>query len=215
MKKILGAAVLMAAGAALAATELDSSQFGFVPVAAGGLTAVSVPVTGYTAGTDIVIAEVLQTASLNSGDKLYTLNKDGTYNQYTLNSSKAWEPAKVVTVVGSQIKESTADAPEVATVKRGKAFWIQTSATQVNVMGQATDKTVVISYNDGWNLIGNPSMTAPLKVSTIMAGKGSRLNVGTTYYQKGTSKWYKLPDYVEVQDTDVIAVGQGAMLLNK
>ena len=219
MKKILGVAVLMAAGAALAATELDSSMLGFVPVAASGLTAVSVPVTGYTPGESIKIAEVLQTANLTAGDKLYTLNDDGTYNQYTLNSSKAWKPAKVVTVVGSQINESTADAPEVATVTRGKAFWIQTSAEQVNIMGQATtDAGSLPTLSTGWQMIGNPSMTTALKVSTITApGSGSRLNVGANAYQKGKNgSWLKLPDYDTINDDDdVIPVGAGAMLLCK
>ena len=216
MKKILGAAVLMAAGAALAATTIESSNtFGFVPATgATGLKAVAVPVAGYGAG-DIKIAEVLQTANLAENDKLYTLNANGTYNQYTLNANKVWVPAKVVTVVGGVIEESATDAPEVATVARGKAFWLDTKATQVNILGQASAAAGEISVSTGWNLIGNPSMTTALKVSTITAGKGSRLNVGTTYFQKGTSKWYKLPDYADVTDNDVIEVGQGAMLLKK
>lgn len=217
MKKILGAAVLMAAGAALAATTIESSNtFGFVPATgATGLKAVAVPVAGYGTDEDIKIAEVLQTANLAENDKLYTLNANGTYNQYTLNADKVWVPAKVVTVVGGVVNESTTDAPEVATVARGKAFWLDTKATQVNILGQASAEAGSISVTTGWNLIGNPSMTTALKVSTITAGKGSRLNVGTTYYQKGTSEWYKLPDYAGVTDGDVIAVGQGAMLLKK
>lgn len=217
MKKILGAAVLMAAGAALAATTIESSNtFGFVPATgATGLKAVAVPVAGYGTG-DIKIAEVLQTANLAENDKLYTLNANGTYNQYTLNANKVWVPAKVVTVVGGVIEESATDAPDVATVARGKAFWLDTAATQVNILGQATtDAGSLPTLSTGWQMIGNPSMTTALKVNTITAGKGSRLNVGTTYFQKGTSKWYKLPDYADVTDDDVIAVGQGAMLLKK
>ena len=60
MKKILGAAVLMAAGAALAATTIESSNtFGFVPATgATGLKAIAVPVAGYGTDEDIKIAEV-------------------------------------------------------------------------------------------------------------------------------------------------------------
>lgn len=214
MKKILGAAVLMAAGVAMAATTIESSNmFGFVPVTgATGLKAVAVPVVGYGTG-DIKIAEVLQTANLAENDKLYTLNANGTYNQYTLNADKVWVPAKVVTVVGGVIKESTTAAPEEATVARGKAFWLDTEATQVNILGQAPQGVAMISVSTGWQMIGNPSMTTPRKVSEVPGVAGAYLAVGANKYQylgEGDG-WYNAKTRKAVTDSDVIAVGQGAM----
>lgn len=214
MKKILGAAVLMAAGAALAATTIESSQFGFVPVAAGGLTAVSVPVTGYTAGSDIVIAEVLQTANLAADDKLYTMTADGKYNEYVLQANKTWKASRVVTVSGGSMTSASGTPATEATVQRGKAFWIQTSASQVNIMGQATTDagTPTITVSTGWNLVGSPSMTQDVMISTIEGGVGSFISVNGKTYQKTSTGWKNRATKAAVTDADVIPVGMGAMI---
>lgn len=215
MKKILGVAVLMAAGVALAATEVDSgNMFGFVPVTgAKGLKAVAVPVAGYGAGEDIAVAEILQTTGLAANDKLYTMTADGKYNQYTLNGNGVWVPAKVVTVVGNKVNTTTADSASEATLKRGQAFWLDTAATKVYLMGQAATEAVTITPTEGWQMIGNPSMTAELKVSEVPGVAGAYLAVGANKYQhlgEGDG-WYNAKKRKAVTDSDVIAVGQGAM----
>lgn len=214
MKKLLFAAMMMTAGAALAATELDSSMLGFVPVAASGLTAVSVPVTGYTAGSDIVIAEVLQTANLTAGDKLYTMTADGKYNEYVLQANKTWEASRVVTVTGGSMTSASGTPATEATVQRGKAFWVQTSADQVNLMGQATTDsgTPTIAVSTGWNLVGSPSMTQAVKISTIEGAVGSFISVNGMTYQKTSTGWKNRATKAAVTDADVIPVGMGAMI---
>lgn len=220
MKKILGAAVLMAAGAALAATTIESSNtFGFVPVAASGLTAVSVPVAGYGTG-DITIAEVLQTANLTGvsdsydGDKLYTMTADGKYNEYVLQGDKTWKASRVVTVSGGSMTSASGTPAKEATVQRGKAFWIQTSADQVNIMGQATadGETVTLSLSTGWNLVGSPSMTQAVAISTIEGAVGSFISVNGMTYQKTSTGWKNRATKAAVTDEDVIPVGMGAMI---
>ena len=221
MKKLLFAAMMMTAGAALAATELDSSQFGFVPVpvAASGLTAVSVPVTGYTAGESIKIAEVLQTANLTVGDKLYTMTDGGKYNEYVLQvdkqGDKTWKASRVVTVSGGSMTSASGTPATEATVQRGKAFWIQTtSADQVNIMGQATTDsgTPTITVSTGWNLVGSPSMTQEVKISTIEGAAGSFISVNGMTYQKTSTGWKNRATKAAVTDADVIPVGMGAMI---
>lgn len=215
MKKLLFAAMMMTAGAALAATELDSSQFGFVPVAASGLTAVSVPVTGYTPGSDIVIAEVLQTANLTAGDKLYTMTADGKYNEYVLQNDKTWLASRVVTVVGGSITSVSGTPATEATVQRGQAFWIQTSAGQVNIMGQATTdgETVTLSLSTGWNLVGSPSMTQAIAISSIEGTVGDFISVGKKTYQYTASNgWVNRATRQKVTSEDVINPGVGAMI---
>lgn len=224
MKNALMILSALAATSVFAVTEVQSENtFGFVETAGGNgttrsLIMVAVPVAGYgNTSSEISIADILQTSNLATGDELYTLADGGKYNKYTLNSDKtAWTPAKTVTIGADGTATATGtDSAETATIARGQAFWLNTAAENVYLMGEATTDAGSISISEGWNLIGNPSMTAALKVSGINAGKGSRLNVGSTYYQKGKSGWYRLPEYSAVADTDVIAVGQGAMLLKK
>lgn len=215
MKRILGVAVLVAAGAAFA-TEVDSGNvFGFVPVTgATGLKAVAVPVAGYGASADIAVAEILQTTGLAANDKLYTLGADGKYSEYTLNSDKAWVASRKVTVGAGGMTAAQGTPAAEATLKRGQAFWLDTAATKVYLMGQAATDDVEITPTTGWQMIGNPSMTAPLKISTLTGySTGDFLAVGEKTYQfTASGVWKDRKTREAVTDADVIPVGGGAML---
>lgn len=219
MKKTLAILSVLATAAAFASEVESGNTFGYVPVTCSeGLKAISVPLAGYSvSGSEsIKIAEILQTTGLAQGDALYTLADGGKYNEYTLQSDGTWMASRVVTVGtdGKFVLQEGTPAT-VATIERGKAFWLNTKATQVNLIGQATTGTTEFSLTSGWNLIGSTSMTAPLAVSSIEAGAGSRLNVGSKSYQKGKKSWLRLPNYEALDATDVIPVGVGAMLLKK
>ena len=221
MKNLLTIAAMMAAGAALAATDVDSgNMFGFVPVTgATGLKAIAVPVAGYGASADVKIAEILQTTGLAGksatydGDKLYTMAAGGKYNEYVLQEDKTWKASRVVTVGASGITADSGKPADEATLERGQAFWLDTTATTVYLMGQAATEAVEIEPTTGWQMIGNPSMTAALKVSDVPGVAGAYLAVGANKYQhlgEGDG-WYNAKTRKAVTDSDVIAVGQGAM----
>ena len=101
-----------------------------------------------------------------------------------------------------------------ATVQRGKAFWIQTSASQVNILGQATTDagTPTITVSTGWNLVGSPSMTQAVKISMIEGAVGSFISVNGETYQKTSAGWKNRATKAAVTDADVIPVGMGAMI---
>lgn len=219
MKKTLAILSVLAAGAAFADTVVGSSNtFGFVPVAGKGLTCVAVPVKGYTTGSSIKIAEVLQVTDLTAGDKLYTMN-GGAYNEYTLSTEKTWTPSQIVTVGadGNFVAQGGTPATE-ATIAPGGAFWLDTKATTISLMGDATTPASAATITTGWQLIGNPSMTEDKKILEISyegLSVGDTLSVNGKTYQYTKSGWKDRSTKAAVLAADVIPVGYGAMLYNK
>ena len=216
MKKTLAILSSLTVAAAFAGNVDPGNEFGFVPVTGKtGLKAVSVPLAGYSVGdpTRIKISEILQTGGLAAGDKLYTLGSDGKYSEYTLQGDGTWKASRVVTVdaVGNMVTASGKPAKE-ATLARGQAFWLDTLATQVCLMGQATTDQPEVPLSTGWNLIGSSSMTEPMKVSSISGTIGDFLNVNGVQYQYTSSGWKNKKTKGAVTDSDVIPVGAGAML---
>lgn len=224
MKKSIAILSVLATSAAFAVTEVTSSNtFGFVPVTTSStkLTCVAVPVNGYTTGTSIKIAEILQVTALAAGDKLYTMS-DGKYNEYTLSSEKTWTPSKVVTVDGGGNFTEVGGTPAAeATIAPGGAFWLQTAATTISLMGDATTAATPAAITTGWQLIGNPSMTAAKDIQSIVATPGSILKTATkTYNYAGGIGWVCLKGVVgkptaDNKTTDTLAIGEGALFYKK
>ena len=218
MKKTLAILSALAAAAAIAGEVDSGNQLGFVPVTGeAGLKAISVPVAGYSVDAakpeNIKISEILQTAGLNKDDLLYTLGSNGQYNEYKLDENGSWVASRVVTVDASgKIKETSGTPAAEATLTRGQAFWLNTQATQVNLMGQATTDQPAVTLSTGWNLIGSSSMTESMKVSSISGTVGDFLNVNGVQYQYTSSGWKNKKTKGAVTDSDVIPVGAGAML---
>lgn len=236
MKNALMILSALAATSVFAVTEVQSENtFGFVEAAGGNgttrsLIMVAVPVTGYgNTSSAISIADILQTSNLAAGDELYTLADGGKYNKYTLNSDKtAWTPAKAVTIgADGNATDTDTDSAETATIARGQAFWLNTTATTVYLMGEATTGKAGVAVEGQavtgkWNLIGNSSMTQAVKISEIAGTKGDIIqvvdNTGVAKrYVCGGGMTWKLytpngpSKYTDVADTDVINVGQGFM----
>lgn len=239
MKNTLVILAALATGVAIASTMVESSNtFGLAEATgATGWKIISVPVTGYAGEGNISIAEILQTSNLTAGDELYTLAESGIYNRYTLNETKTeWTPAKAVSIDANGDAVSTdTDSATTATIARGQAFWLNTAATTVYLMGEATTgnvgvKVVGQAVTGKWNLIGNSSMANDVKISSITGTKGDVLKLanGTCYvYGKDrgsvTCAWKRQVldkdnnlTYESVSDdTDVIAVGQGFLFMSK
>lgn len=191
MKKSIVILSVLATSAALAATTVESSNtFGFLPVttASTGLTCVAVPVNGYTAGSSIKIAEVLQVTDLAEGDKLYTMT-GGKYNEYTLTlkeGNKTWAASRIVTVgADGEFVAQGGTPPNEATIAPGGAFWLQTSATRVSLMGDATKTASEAKITKGWQLIGNPLIKEIYPLSSIPGSRtyGDVLQTSTTAYR--------------------------------
>lgn len=236
MKNALMILSVLAATSVFATTVVQSENtFGLVETAGGNgttrsLIMIAVPVAGYgNTSLAISIADILQTSNLAAGDVLYTLSDGGEYNKYTLNSDKTeWTPANTVTIGagGEDISTSTPSAA-VATIARGQAFWLNTAATTVYLMGEATTgnagvEVVGQAVAGKWNLIGNSSMANDVKISSITGTKGDIIrifddegnekryvyggeNVWSLYNPKGS------PRYTAATGSDVIKVGQGFM----
>ena len=192
MKKAL---LIASAVAATSLFAVDSNEISFLPVtppAAHGLTLLAVPFNGYGSGdsASIAVADVLLTDGLSNGDKLYipTATK-GVYNQYTLNNG-TWEPNKVVTITGSSTTAGDADSPTAATIARGQAFWLESSASSVKLLGQAATqalKTVSIP-EAGYQLLAPTTSENDILISSLAGATGDMVILANgTRYQK-TSK---------------------------
>lgn len=112
-------------------------------------TAVAVPFKGAT------VANLLNTALLNEGDVLKALNSAQEYYAWTLDANKKWQPISVTRESGTE-QSPTADETEL---KRGAAVWV-TTAGKVVAFGTYEDTSAEPEVVSGYNLIGNPMMTA-------------------------------------------------------
>ena len=214
MKKALFIASAVAATALFA---IESNEISFLPVTPVGSTSnlklLAVPFNGYGTGDSesISVADVLLTDGLANGDKLYIpTDEKGKYNQYLL-SNGTWEPAKVVTVSGSDITAGQADSSGEATIARGQAFWIETEATNVKLLGQAatqtkTEKTLAVGYQ----LLAPTTSENAIQVNQLGGAKGDLILLADgTRYQKTASGWKNVATRAAVENSVVIQPGVG------
>jgi hypothetical protein len=215
MKKAL---LIASAVAATSLFAVNSNEISFLPVtppAANGLTLLAVPFNGY--GSDnsasIAVADVLLTDGLSNGDKLYipTTTK-GVYNQYTLNDG-TWVPNKVVTITGSSKIAGVADSPTEATIARGQAFWLETSASSVKLLGQAaTQAKTTVSAVEGYQLLAPTTSENDILISSLAGEKGDMVILanGARYQKTETRGWRNLANRSEaITDADKIPAGVG------
>ena len=230
MKKELFVVTELAAGVLLADTMVTTSNtLGFLPVSdtkakASGMWLVTVPFIDYQseAGVSeqaVKVEDVLQTANLNAGDELFIPNVgEGTYSNYVLNEGKKWVAAKVVTIDSTGTKNESGVAATVATVARGTAFWVKTSATQINLLGEGVTKDKSVTVYGGnemnkWSLIGATTCKTEVNLANFKGGKGDiiRLADGTQYFYNASAKvggWVKSTDLMS-KTTDKIPAGVG------
>ena len=190
MKKTILLSSVLAVGAAFAvtSTEVASTEVGVMGVAMPTKAAlIAVPFLGYDT-TDIVVADMVNTAELAAGSKLYVPNDSGKYDVWTLNASKQWEKTSSNVVIGNDGAESgeTANANEVTT-KRGGSFWLEPakdSSDNCYLLGKPASGDGSSAVVPGkWNLIGNTS-GAEVTLSQTGFLPGDRVAVPSGDYLK-------------------------------
>ena len=130
---------------------------------------VPVPWTKFAAGAeDIAVSNLVKTAGLTAGDKLYVYDDSAKrYATWELQSDKTWKPVKTVKIVNGKLEVQTADSPEVATVNRGSGVWIERHdiTKPIHFVGQHDAAPVEVPVEAGttampkWNLVASPLLT--------------------------------------------------------
>lgn len=189
MKKTILLSSILAAGAAFADVtpiEVNSTEVGVIKLAKPTkATLIAVPFLGYEGG-DIKVADMINTAELKAGTKLYVPTySDGnklTYNVWTLNEDKNWEkPLTTVDIskVGVEINNNIPEA-SAATVVRGGSYWLEPAAgsgANIYLLGRPTSQDGTSTAVGGkWNLVGNAS-TATLAALGKAAAKRDQIAI--------------------------------------
>lgn len=225
MKKSFLIATVLATASAFA-TTFDSNPVGLLTLssipASGNLKLIAMPFDGCaeSSGESVKVADVLLTDGLTKSDDLSTADKlyiptgtKGQYNRYSLNASGVWVPANVVTVSGSTITAGSGTPSETAEVPRGGAFWLETAAPSVKLLGQpaATMEKVSKSVSVGYQLLAPTTSEIDIKVSDLTGAKGDVVILadGTKYQFKDGDPGYWTKNRVQVTDDDKIPAGVG------
>ena len=202
---------------------------------------VPVPWTKFAAGAeDIAVSNLVKTAGLSAGDKLYVYDDSAKrYATWELQSDKTWKPVKTVKMVNGKLEVQTADSPEVATVKRGSGVWLERHdiTKPIHFVGQheAVGATTVVAAGTAalpsWNLIASPAISN-WNLNAICEGVGvkDRIIVPTgkepRIYTRdaGNTKWgyitYEANDKgivkpVRKEDDTLIAPGTGLWYISE
>ena len=133
---------------------------------------VAVPWLDYGTGGEIKVVDLIKTANLADGDKLYVSNGSG-YDVYEL-SGNVWSAAKTATVAADgTVTETTATVASDKTLKRGDAIWLKRTASKgaFYLFGQATSEKASVQVAAGLNLVASPSADG-LSLASGIAGSG-------------------------------------------
>ena len=194
---------------------------------------VAVPWLDYGTGSEsIKVADLIKTATLTSGDKLYVSNGSG-YDVYELIDNN-WTATKTATI-GANGTVTEADTPPATLnpIHRGDAIWLKRSKSNKNpfyIFGQKPDvATVNVTVAEGLNLVASPSANGLVLSSGIAgSGVGDEIIVNSDsgeeahYYFRaptagGNACWCKKQnktgsvrkEYVATTASDVISAGTG------
>lgn len=157
MKKTILLSSIFAAGAVLAATDVDSSVIGTLPVTVvKDQQLMAVPFAD--ADGEISVNDMVKTSDLTEGDKLYVANGNG-YDMWKLEGGQ-WKSANKVTIkADGSVDEGVSLSAENAKVKRGDAFWLETAnGGNVMLLGGKSNADSSVAVAGKWNLIGNPGI---------------------------------------------------------
>lgn len=231
MKKTILLSSILAVGAAFAGATVNSTEVGVMGVAMPTKAAlIAVPFLGYDVSA-ITIADMVNTAELAVGSKLYAPNGSGQYNVWELKSgegnTKFWDKTSSnVTIGNAGTQETVTPNANTVTTARGEAFWLEpapeTSAENCYLLGKpASSAGESALVADKWNLIGNTSGDEMGK-SIPIGQEGEKVCVPnaagglTTYtYRKKVGGWAKEGASARVADTVTIEPGQGFWYLSK
>ena len=176
MKKTILLSSIFAASMAFADKTVDSNEVGLMGLATPSKAAlIAIPFLGYTADA-ITVADMVNTAELATGSRLYVPNTDGTYDVWTLSSDKKWQKVETKVAVGKTgANESAGVEANAVQAARGGAFWLEpaaNSAALFYLLGKpASDRGTSTAVGGKWNLVGNASEEA---VTTLGAAAAVR-----------------------------------------
>ena len=205
MKKTILLSSILAVGAAFADATVNSTEVGVMGVAMPKqATLIAVPFLGYDV-TDITIADMVNTAELALGSKLYAPNGSGQYNVWELKSGEGntrfWDKTSTnVTIGNAGTQEIVTPNANTVTTARGEAFWLEpangTLAENCYLLGKPADTTgTSVAVADKWNLIGNTS-GQPVTLPDTGFERGDMVSVPQedgkllTYNWKETLNWW-------------------------
>ena len=173
MKKTILLSSILSVGAAFAAVtptpiEVNSTEVGVIKLTKPTkATLIAVPFLGYEGG-DIKVADMINTAELAEGTKLYVPHKDSstlTYDVWTLGSGKKWEPPTTnvdISKLGDTTESEGIAASEVS-VARGGSYWLEPAAgssANIYLLGKPAAAGTSTAVAGKWNLVGNASTAA-------------------------------------------------------
>lgn len=215
MKKNLLIATAIAATSVFAFDSNEIALKAVTPPSANGRMLIAIPFDGYgtTSGGSIAIADVLLTDTLAAGDKIYLPKSEaGKYDEYTLSNDKTtWDASRVVDVTSGSIQETAGTPASEATIQRGKAFWLQSSATEVKLLGQAASQTKAsVSASAGYQLLAPTTSENDILISSLDGEKGDVVILANgTRYQMTASGWKDVSTRKAVTSADTIPAGVG------
>ena len=194
MKKNLLFATAIAATSVFAFDSNEIALKEVTPPKADGRMLLAIPFNGYGTGDSaaIAIADVLLTDALSAGDKIYLpRNEAGKYDEYTLSNDKTtWTASRVVDVTSGSIQGTTGTPADQATIQRGKAFWLQSSATDVKLLGQAASQSKAsVAASEGYQLLAPTTSENDILISSLAGATGDVVILadGTRYQKTGKS----------------------------
>ena len=220
LSSILAAGALFAEDAAPTPTPVASTEVGVMGLAIPSkATLFAVPFLGYTADA-ITVADMVNTAQLAAGSKLYVPNENGKYDVWTLTGGK-WEKTDTNVVIGAN-GAKTGDGPDAVdvTAARGGAFWLEPAADSealIYLLGKpASDAGTSTADGGKWNLVGNASADS-VNLNTLKVGMRDQIAIQVDgkfryyMYMDNTYGWcYQQENGVWLQNVDVpVALGQG------
>ena len=132
--------------------------------------ALSVPWKSLQDYGNIAVVDLVRTANLAAGDKLYVYDQDNSrYLMWALNAEKAWQPTATYAIdENGSMSATPSGLPESSTVPRGSAVWLErgvaSRSAPVYLCGRHDASTPVVSSiaaaaggKPSWNLVAAPA----------------------------------------------------------
>ena len=132
--------------------------------------ALSVPWKSLQGGGNIAVVDLVRTANLAAGDKLYVYDQaNSRYLMWALDDEKAWQPTATYAIdENGSMSAISSGEPESSTVPRGSAVWLERGVTSrsapVYLCGKHDATTPVVSSiaaaaggKPSWNLVAAPA----------------------------------------------------------
>ena len=208
MKKTILLSGILAVGVSVAdptPSTVNSTEIGVMGLTMPSTTSlIAVPFAGYDSSA-IMAADMVNTAELGIGSKLYVPDGNGKYNIWTLQSgsggAKVWAKTTQVAVSKSGVLEGVSpNAAEVGS-NRGDAFWLEPvpsndATSTLYLLGKpASGAGESKAAANKWSLIGNTSgsaVTLPSEGFTAgdMVAVPQSDGKLKTYNYHATKKWW-------------------------